>query len=101
MVKRLRKWLKIGVQSGFGPKFNVEFEEFFQKKNELAYYPLGSTQEPKEILKKLPGTQVCALPLKRLCAQNTVLIGYSDLGYYGRAGYSDLNPNGTWSSCIT
>ena len=31
----------------------------------------------------------------------TVPIGYSDLGYSGRAGYSDLNPNGTWSSCIT
>ena len=32
---------------------------------------------------------------------NTVPIGYSDLGYSGRAGYSDLSPNGTWSSCIT
>ena len=27
-VKRLQKWLKIGVQSGFGPKFIVEFEAF-------------------------------------------------------------------------
>ena len=31
----------------------------------------------------------------------TVPIGYSNLGYSGRAAYSDLNPNGTWSSCIT
>ena len=31
VVKQLRKWLKIGVQSGFGPKFTVEFEAFFQK----------------------------------------------------------------------
>ena len=37
-------------------------------------------------------------PLKRVSISNisnTVPIGYSDLGY------SDLNPNGTWSSCIT
>ena len=31
----------------------------------------------------------------------TVPIGYSDLGYSGRAAYSDLKPNGTWSSCTT
>ena len=37
VVKRLRKWLKIGVQSGFGPEFTVEFEAFFQKKIGLAY----------------------------------------------------------------
>ena len=30
-----------------------------------------------------------------MLALNTVPIGYSDLGYSGRAGYSDLNPNGT------
>ena len=32
---------------------------------------------------------------------NTVPIGYSDLGYSGCAGYSDLIPNGTRSSVIT
>ena len=26
MVKRLRNWLKIGLQAGFGPNFTVEFE---------------------------------------------------------------------------
>ena len=31
----------------------------------------------------------------------TVPIGYSDLGYSGRAAFSDLNPDGTWSSSIT
>ena len=31
MVKQLRKWLKIGVHSGFGPRFPVEFEAFFKK----------------------------------------------------------------------
>ena len=31
----------------------------------------------------------------------TVPIGYSNLGYSGRAAYSDLNPNGTWSSHST
>ena len=33
MVKRHPKWLKIGVQSHFGPNFTVEFEAFFRKKN--------------------------------------------------------------------
>ena len=33
--------------------------------------------------------------------RSTVPIGYSDLGYSGHAAYSNLNPNGTWSSCIT
>ena len=46
-------------------------------------------------------TEQVRLYLKSLCVPNTVPIGYSDLGYSGRAAYSDLNPNGTWSSCIT
>ena len=33
--------------------------------------------------------------------ESTVPIGYSDLGCSSRAAYSDLNPNGTRSSCIT
>ena len=37
----------------------------------------------------------------RVLKVNSVPIGYSNLGYSGRAAYSDLNPNGTWSSCIT
>ena len=32
MVKRLPNWLKIGLQSRFGPNFTVEFEAFFRKK---------------------------------------------------------------------
>ena len=32
MVKRLPNWLKIGLQSRFGPNFTLEFEAFFQKK---------------------------------------------------------------------
>ena len=32
---------------------------------------------------------------------NTVSIGYNNLGYSGRAAYSNLKPNGTLSSCIT
>ena len=37
MVKQLPNWLKIGLQSRFGPNFVVEFEAFFQKKFGLAY----------------------------------------------------------------
>ena len=33
--------------------------------------------------------------------RSTVPVEYSNLGYSGRSVYSDLNPNGTWSSCIT
>ena len=40
MVKGLPKWLKIGVQSGFGQKFTVEFEAFPRKFFGLAYYSL-------------------------------------------------------------
>ena len=32
---------------------------------------------------------------------NTVPIGYSDLGYCGRAAYCDLKPKGNWNSCTT
>ena len=42
-----------------------------------------------------------SLLAKTQTVQITVPIGYSNLGYSGRAAYSDLNPNGTWSSCIT
>ena len=38
MVKRLPNWLKIGLQSRFGPNFIVEFEAFFRKKFGLAYW---------------------------------------------------------------
>ena len=31
MVKRLPNWLKIGLQSQFGPNYVVEFEAFFRK----------------------------------------------------------------------
>ena len=37
MVKRLPNWLKIGLQSRFGPNFVVEFEAFFRKKFGLAF----------------------------------------------------------------
>ena len=33
VVKPLPNWLKIGVQSGFGPRSTVEFVPVFQKKN--------------------------------------------------------------------
>ena len=33
--------------------------------------------------------------VKTFLFSSTVPIGYSDLGYSGRAAYSDLNPNGT------
>ena len=36
MVKRLRNWLKIGLQAGFGPNFTVEFEAEIPKKFGLA-----------------------------------------------------------------
>ena len=37
MVKPLPNWLKIHVQSQFGPNFPVEFEAFFRKKLGLAF----------------------------------------------------------------
>ena len=45
VVKRLRNWLKIGLQAGFGPNFTVEFEAEFQKKFGLAYCTLHLGKE--------------------------------------------------------
>ena len=67
MVKRLPNWLKIGLQSWFGPNFIVEFEAFFQKK--LAWPTtqcIGSVDLGKKFTEKnalavtIPGTGMSA-----------------------------------------
>ena len=63
----------IFAKTSHNVKRRVNFEQFFQKKG----------------------------PFMVSVFLNTVPIGYSELGYSGRAGYSDLIPNETQSSVIT
>ena len=55
MVKRLPNWLKIGLQSQFGPNFVVEFEAFSREK--LAWpttHTVPIKKNEKEDYKKVP-----------------------------------------------
>ena len=45
VVKRHSNWLKIGVQSHFGPNSTVEFEAWFQKFFGVAYWPAVSPDQ--------------------------------------------------------
>ena len=71
MVKQLPNWLKIGLQSQFGPNFVAEFEAFFRKKNwpGLMYNALRHSYQLEHVfymelestIAKMSDAQICKM----------------------------------------